>query len=122
MPYKNTWEQHGVYRIFSGKITGQEVLQSVQEVESDNRFDNIRYVINNFLDVTEIGVSPKDIKIIAAIDTAAALTNPDIKIAQIATDPQIKALNILYSEVTGNSPYPTQVFSNLEDARKWLEE
>lgn len=122
MPYKNTWEQRGVYRVFSGKITGEEILEAVQKVEADARFDKIKYVINNFLDVTEIDVSPKDIKIIAAIDTAAALSNSDIKIAQLATDPQIAALNVLYSEAAGSSPYPTKVFHTLEDARKWIEE
>ncbi|MEJ2142238.1 MAG: hypothetical protein P8Y24_07760 [Gammaproteobacteria bacterium] len=122
MSYKNIWEQHGIYRLFSGKLAGKELLESIQQVEADARFDSVRYVINNFLDVTEIDISPKDIKIIAAIDIAAALSNPHIYIAQVATDPQIEKLNELYSSVAGKSPYPTKVFNNLEDARKWLEE
>lgn len=122
MPYENSWEQHGVYRAFSGKVTGKELLQSIQQVEADKRFDTIKYVINNFLEVTEIDVSSRDIKVIAAIDAAAALSNPDIKIAQVATNPQIEKLNEIYSSISGQSPYPTKVFNNVEDARRWIKE
>ena len=120
MSYENIWEKHGVYRKCSGRVTGKEILQAVQEVESDNRFDLIRYVINDFLDVTEVDVSFEEIKLIAAIDNAAALTNPNIKVAQVTINSGIEDLAKFYSDRPGNNRYPSKLFLSLDEAREWV--
>lgn len=44
MSYENSWEKRGVYRKYDGRVTGKEIIQAVQEVEGDARFDSVRYV------------------------------------------------------------------------------
>lgn len=120
MPYKNIWERDGVYRRYSNSITGKEVLQAVQDVHGHELFDSIRYVINDFLEVTKHDVSLHDIKSLAAIDKAAALTNPNIKIAIVTTMPTIQTLSSLYGELINKSPFTCKIFSCLDEARKWV--
>lgn len=120
MSYENIWEKHGVYRKYNNCVTGKEILQAVQDVESDNRFDLICYVINDYLDVTEVDVSFEKIKIIAAIDDAAALTNPNIKVAQVTTNSAIEDLAQFYSERPGNNRYHSKLFTSLDEAREWI--
>ena len=64
-----------MYRKYNDRVTGKEIRRAIEEVEGDARFELVRYVISDFLDVTEQDVTPRDIEIIAAIDHAAALTN-----------------------------------------------
>lgn len=113
------WETRGAYKRFHGHVTDRELIDSVLTIEGDPRFDTMRYTINDFLDVTSFSVLDQTVRIVSAIDGAAALTNPDIRIAVVATDIQIKALAELYA----NSPltaYPTQIFADIVGARAWL--
>ncbi len=79
-----------MYRKYRGLVTGKEILKATEEVEGDSRFDQIHYVINDFLEVTEQLISPKEIRITAAIDKAAALYNPDVMVAIVATEQAIQ--------------------------------
>lgn len=120
MSYENIWEKQGVYRKYNGRVTGKEIRQAVEEVEGDARFESVRYVISDFLDVTEQDISPQDIEIIAAIDKAAAITNPDIKVAVVATSQAIQGMASMYCELSDDIPFPCKLFTNLEEAREWV--
>lgn len=100
MSYENIWEKGGVYRKYSNHVTGEEVFQAVQDVYGHAQFDSIHYVINDFLDVTNHDeVSHKDLKSLAAIDKAAAISNPNIKIAIVATLSTIQKMASTYGEL-----------------------
>jgi hypothetical protein len=120
MGYEISWEPpNGVIKRHFGKVTGGEVLAANSKIEGDERFDTLRYVINDFLDCTELAVSPMEIVEIAAIDHAAAATNPDIRVAVVATHPDVVATASSYA----NDPlttYTTRVFSSMSAARSWL--
>jgi hypothetical protein len=120
MAFINYWEQHGVIRIFSGFIDGQQVLDSVVSIEEDSRFDLVRYVINDFLDVADFDISDEEIVRIAAIDRAASVTNPNIRIALVAQDDRIRGLAERYGNLMQNSPYKTSLFTSVEAAREWI--
>lgn len=120
MSIKNIWEKSGVYRKYNDRINGEDIIQATEEVHSHALFDTFRYVINDLLQVTEHDVTSKDIITLAAIDKAAALTNPNIKIAIVATMPTIQMLASLYGDLTSNSPYKTEIFMNLDEARIWV--
>jgi hypothetical protein len=82
MGYEISWEPpNGVIKRHFGEVIGSEVLAAITKIEGDERFDTLRYVINDFLDCTGLTVSPVEIVEIAAIDNAAAATNPNIRVA-----------------------------------------
>jgi hypothetical protein len=56
---------------------------------------------------------------IAAIDQAAALVNPKIRVAVVATAPEIIAAASQYADSPMNI-YLTRIFSTPADARAWL--
>ena len=120
MPYKHTWEPYGIYRKFDGELTGKEFLQAVQEVEGDSRFDSIRYVINDYLDTANIEISTNEVNLIAAIDNAAYISNPNIVIAQVTTNPIMEKIIAIYTQTPVKSPYLSINFSYLEEAREWI--
>jgi hypothetical protein len=119
MAFEIRWEAQGVCRQYRGFVDGDELLASIQQVEGDRRFDQIRYVINDFLEVAGHDVPAAKMRLIAAIDKAAALSNPNIRVAIVATSAQIQALAQLYAGAA--QPYPTEIFANLAAARAWIE-
>lgn len=121
MAVLNFWESRGVYRQADGVLNGSELLQSVIEVEGDSRFDEIRYVINDFSMVSEFKISNADILAISAMDKASAYTNSNIKIALVTGEHQLEEIYSQYNNMFETPPYPNRLFRTLEEARLWVE-
>lgn len=120
MGYRIIWESpQGVVKRHFGQLTGAEVLAANTKIESDPRFDSLRYVINDFLDCTGVTVSAPEIEEIAAIDHSAALINRNIRIAIVATHPEVEAASKAYANDTLTA-YTTRIFGTMADARAWL--
>lgn len=120
MGYAITWEPpSGVIKRHFGHVTGQELLQAIRTTEADPRFDTLRYVINDFLECTGLSVSQSEFDDISAIDAGAAMSNPRIRIAVVATRPDVVAIARAYA----NDPitaFDTRVFDTMDEARVWL--
>lgn len=120
MAYEIDWESsRGVYRRLLNHVTGEEILESLLTIESDPRFDSLRYVINDFLAVEDFDISEESVLMMSAIDNAASASNPNISIAIVATDIQIQTLGKLYATSPLNA-YPTKVFLTISNARDWI--
>lgn len=120
MSYENRWEGEGLYRLYTNKITGKEVLESNLSIQGDSRFDNLRFIVNDFTDITEFEVSENDISKIVAIDNAAARSNANIKIAIVATNADLLEWIRLYSEKMENSSYKyIRIFDTIDEAYEW---
>ena len=121
MKNKTTWVQNkGVVITFSGVVDGEELFQAAEEIYGDERFDNIRYQIFNFTKVTEFKVDVDWVTKIAAWDKAAALSNPHMKIATVATDEKIQMLESLYRAESLESPWKIRLFTSIDEAQKWI--
>lgn len=122
MPYELVWQPSGVVKRFFGWVTGVDLIRSLEQSEADSRFDTLRYVINDFLDIDGIRmetIGPDLIEELAAIDHAAAGINPNIQIAIVAKDNNLSTLAQGYIDSDLRS-YPTQLFSTLSAAEAWL--
>jgi hypothetical protein len=119
MAFENYWERNGVTRTFNGFVDGQQVLDSIVEIGEDSRFDSVRYVINDFLNVVDIDISDRDVFRIAAIDRGASITNPNIRIAVVTNDNHMRDLAQRYGELMKDSPYQTLLFESIDAAREW---
>jgi len=119
MGYQLIWHPRGVTKYFYGKIIGKDIFESVIAVEENSNFDLLRYVINDFTDVVEQDLRDLDIGEIAAIDSAAALSNPNIVVAVIASQPKIIAVAREYAQSDLNA-YRTEIFANRGDAEAWV--
>ena len=120
MSYENIWEKNGVYRKYHNGINGKEFIQASEDILRHKLFDSIRYVINDLLHVTEHDVKTSDIITLAKMDRAAVAINPNIKVAIVATSPTIKLLASLYGDLMSQSPYPSKIFKNIDEARIWV--
>jgi len=115
-----SWEATGLYRHFTNKINGQEVLNDNLNLQGDSRFDDIKYVINDFTDIADFDFSDIDIQKISITDKVASISNPTIKIAIITTIESLLVWIELYCKSMEGSLYDCKIFDNSEDAYKWV--
>jgi hypothetical protein len=125
MPYQISWEKKGIVYKFYDFITPKEVISSSEDKYGDDRFDSLRYQILDLSEIKPVAVNDPDmalqlVKRIAATDRAAAISNPDMKIAIVTSLEIISTLACLYSAELSDSPWMSSVFKTSTEAREWL--
>lgn len=121
MPYCIEWEPQGVYKKYTGRVTGQEFLQAVQTVNASPDFQTYHYVINDFSDCTDFDLPDGFFDDALAAAIGAHAVNPKFVAAFFARDAAI--LNML-EPLSGkaNTHLHTAVFTSLKDARRWVDQ
>jgi len=99
-------------------VTGQEMTEPVIAMQADPRFDRVRYVILDLLGIETFSVTHGDLELIGALDTAAVQSNPRLKLAIVATQPEIIGMVAHYEDLAEGA-FPTAVFSTVAEARAW---
>jgi len=98
MPHTNTWEKKGLLRKFTGNIQPEEILSSNFDIHVHPEFESIKYIINDFTEVTGMSVNKSHTKIYASSDDMASNTKGKLKIAIIAIQDAHIALANNYRE------------------------
>lgn len=120
---KVDWHESGVCWKYSGSVNGEEVVKASTSIYSDKRFDDLKYKLCDFLDAESINITPREISTIACQHAAAALTNPDIKIAVVGKKADLPGLTLLvehFKTYGTNDSWPITLFDDLAEAHKWL--
>lgn len=118
MAYDITWEPQGVYKKYTGHVTGEEFVAAVERVNAHPAFDSFRYVVNDFTDCMSFKIDPalQDAAVAAAL--GAQCSNPNFVAAFVATHPPLlQALEKMVESAQGGMT--VCVFQQLDDARHW---
>lgn len=119
MPHTNTWESGGLYRKFTGTITGEEILKSNFELHMDLKFQTINYIINDFSEVIDHSIETIHTKVYASTDEVSSNTKGKLKIALVVTQDSLIALANNYRKEMINNRFECNIFQTIDDARKW---
>lgn len=118
MPYKTIQEEHGLLTKWWGHATTSELIQMQEQAHASPEFDRNRYSIHDFGECNHFDCFPGDIDFSAAIDGAASISNPKIKIAVVAANQVVFEMVNAYMGA-GLSPYPLRFFPSMREARAW---
>lgn len=119
MPYKISWDHNTVHARYFGHVTDREVAMFSREVQGDERFESLRYVVEDFRECNELTYSDRVLEELSATDAAAGHTNPRIKIAVITR--QQKVMEMVNAYISkGYSIYPLRHFPSPDLADRWL--
>ena len=119
MPYTNHWERDGLYRKFTGKITGYEILESNFGLHVQPEFQKIKYIINDFTEVTGHSIETHHTEVYAQTDQGVAITKGKLKIALLVIQQPLIALAENYREEMKDNQFECEIFQTIEDARAW---
>ena len=120
MPYHIEWNADTVIWTYTGRLTGEEILQSNMDIYGDERFDTLRYQIVDLRGVEEFVVNKHQMHQIAHLDRAAAYTNPRIRVAVVTNAQEGESITNSYIEQASDSHWPTHTFYDLDKALTWV--
>jgi hypothetical protein len=119
MPYRITWEKQGIYNKFWDSVDIGQIRRMMDMIGADERFDDIHYVLNDYLDVTQLSLTPAHIDEIVAIDIAQSYSNPRYYSISVAKDKNILTVLEYWASIH-ITPGRVALFTSLEQARDWI--
>ena len=121
MAHTNIWNENGLFRKFTGEISPEEILQSNFDIHKRPEFETIKYIINDFTEVTDLVINTNHTKIYASTDDIISDTKGNLKIAIVAKLDAHIALANNYKEEMKNKFFKCEIFQTLEEAQVWAE-
>jgi len=122
MPYTLTWASNGLFRKFTGNVSGDEILKSNFELHVDPYFQDITYVINDFTEMTSHSIETSHTEVYAKTDDIVSNTKGRLKIALIVSQADHIELANSYCEQMEDKIFECEIFRTEKDARIWVSE
>ncbi len=119
MSHHIDWAKDRVTVVYSGDCSEAEILDVVIKLQSDYRFDTICRALHDFRRCTAMVPSTASLEELAARNSAAAVSNPRLRIAVIAENPEVLAMLDRFASI-GLCPYVLRTFVEPESANAWL--
>ena len=119
MPYALIWEPQGVYKKFTGVVTGAELVRSVIEVANAMQFTGARYEVSDYLAAERTDFSQDALNEVRAVRIGSFSRNPTLKVAIVTLDAQIQQ-RIFSTIVARQTLHQTKIFDAVADANAWL--
>jgi len=124
MAYQTYWEDEGIYWLYRGIVTEKEVLDSNYAFYSNPKSLDYRYQIIDGLEVESFDLNPSVLQELAALDSSHAITQKNLKLAFIATKPNVIDTfkdYMKYSRMLRNH-WQMKWFMHIHEARQWINE
>ena len=122
MPYEKHWEKGGVVTRYWGFIDGGELADSCESIAADPRFDDLRFVIQDFATIDGHDIDAASIERIAVCRIGSMASNPNIRVLMVTVDEGVAAVKSQLESPRYGETFETRVFASVTLARQWLKE
>jgi hypothetical protein len=120
MTYKTMWEENGVYWKYSGKVSGDEIVEASTSLYGDPRFSTMKYKFVDFYDVERIEIDDDQLALIAYQHLATERANPYLKNAILAKSNANLRLAYEFASYFDKSSWSVKVFTDPDEANNWV--
>ena len=117
------WTEHGVDWKVVGQLHTKDILTFVEEIAQSPRLNELKYFFWDVTEVTEYVDDDDDVELSANYSVSLEVYNNRLAGALIANTPAMLAFCEEYIKTMKamESPWEMKVFSDLDEARKWIE-
>jgi len=121
MTCRLVWEPEGVLANYVEWLVSRDFLDVVRKIQSDVRFDDVRYVIHDFSGASEHDIDSATLIELAVLHYGAWVSSPNCRIVFVTTDPQLIGEIRRLLGAGDLTSYQCEVCSTLVAARDWLD-
>lgn len=124
MPIQTVWNEFGIHWICSGVVSREQLMGTIIEgFYNDERSNVVSYEIFDCSSATELQISKQDAIFFAGTDVGRSKALPVMKLAFVASEPQILELIHTYINAFNriNHSWKFHIFENSNDAVNWVE-
>ncbi|MFP4025780.1 MAG: STAS/SEC14 domain-containing protein [Thiohalospira sp.] len=121
MTFTIQWQKKGAFITFRGIVTSQDLIDANNYLLSNANFEQIDYQVFDFSDIEDFQVTTYDMSILGSMDNSQATFNKMMKVAFVTKDNYVKELITEYKRFMVGTDWKTEIFDDLETAKKWVE-
>lgn len=122
MPYEMQWGVDRVTVTFTGVVTTDEFVEGARAIGADPRFDELRFIVNDFSDATLCKLDrAKALEGLLESAVGGAVSNPAIRVAVVSPHREIFALAHEFRAVLNGKGPLVAVFEQAPQAREWMQ-
>ena len=108
----------------SGVLTEHELVDGLKKhlTQDKEKFKKIRYTLTDYTALTEADISSKALELIAGFCIEAAYVNPEIIVAEVASQDFYYGLVRMSHALRDRHYWENAVFRNRQDAEDWIKQ
>ncbi|PCK09586.1 MAG: hypothetical protein COA42_03505 [Alteromonadaceae bacterium] len=109
--------------IYTGVITGDELIQSALDIAGEQQFDNAHFVLGDWSHYTHSSIDEEGVKALVSIMKSVCKICPQVRNAVvIRADKSGNALPSFYKMLGDILPWKIEIFNHFKDAYNWLDQ
>ncbi len=111
----------GVVLCHEGDVTCEELINSISNVYSDERYLRLKYWIGDRTGCTKFLADANCLQRIADLNKKESLRNPGILLALVSPKDIQFGMSRMFQTISDDSLFQTKIFRNLETAKEWIQ-
>lgn len=121
MPYEVRWTSQGAIEKFSGVLTWKDIYDADKILYGDYRFDAIKYLLVDFMQVEQTLLDAEHVSMVANLDFAATIYKRHLRMAIACALPPLLSQSQAYigQSKTMGSAWDIRYFNDLPSAEAW---
>lgn len=109
--------------IYTGVVTGDELIQSALDIAGERQFDNARFVLADWSHYTRSYIDEEGVKALVSIMKSVCRICPQVRNAVvIRADKSGNALPAFYKMLGDVLPWKIEIFNHFKDAYNWIDQ
>lgn len=119
-----TWEDRGVYVVFVGEYTIEDIMKEHQHFVGNPSFDDLLYTIVDMTKANLGSVKNSDLMPLVAADFGASMSLPENLLAIVTEDPGMIQLFQFYIDQMDSigASWMVSIQPTVEAARAWIDD
>ena len=122
MTFNINWDKNGVYVKFRGVVNARDLIDANNYVISNKNFESINYQIFDFNSIDAFEITKEDITIIGTMDKSQSEFKIKMDVAIVTNEDKVTEITEEYKQLMNGSGWKTEIFPDVDSARKWCEE
>ncbi len=124
MPVSIEFENEGIGVLItgSGNTEAEQFIAVNNKIYAEEVITKLRYQLVDMTGIDQVDTSIEKIRTIAEADKAAAEKIPGLKIAIVVSQELLKGFAEIYTRIAAHDQLQTKIFSNVDEARRWISE
>lgn len=122
MAYEQIIEPNGIYTLYTGTVTAEEIIEADNKYMANQKFKNDKYLIADFTNADVIDITNATVSKVGYNSKIFSLWNTKL-IAAIVVRKEHEQLAEKWENIVKNIgiTWQIKIFNNVEEAREWID-
>lgn len=116
------WSDEGIQIKYKGDLYLNDIIAVNRLISNNPKYIFIKYQISDFLGLTSLSMSKKDIESLSEFQVIPTILKPNLKLAVVSDNNDFREKVLEFIDLMKYNDWNIKLFNNLVEAKEWCEE